>query len=89
MSDQYNGPGFHLSLAKDDWQPPKLSAKALRYQAAEAARMEQWIKDNWVPCVKCGNKHPPEHGSHCIVCAIHTPLSEQRSYLKIGPKRPA
>lgn len=86
MSDQYNGPGFHLSLAGEgDWKPRKLTKRQLQRQEKQSAELAEWIEKSWVPCLKCGNKHPPEHGSHCIVCAIHTPLSEQRSHIKIGP----
>lgn len=89
MANQLNGPGWHLSLGnEDDYRPRKLTKReqaALDKQSAEQAK---WIEDNWVPCVKCNEKHPPQHGSHCIVCAVHTPESEQFSHVKIGPRKP-
>ena len=87
MSKQVNGPGFHLSLADESIpKPRKLTARQQAEADKQSADLAKWIEDNWVPCVKCGNKHPPQHGSHCIVCAIHTPESEQRSYIKIKPR---
>lgn len=87
-SDQFNGPGFHLSLAsEDDYRPRKLTKRQQAEQDKQSAELAKWVEANWVPCVKCGNKHPPEHGSHCIVCAIGTPEAEQRSQWRVGPPR--
>lgn len=88
MKDQYNGPGFHLSLAtEDEWKPRPLTKQQQAQADKQSADMAAWIEANWVPCVKCHEKHPPQHGSYCIVCAVHTPEAEQRSYVRIGPRK--
>lgn len=84
MADQINGPGFHLSLADESIPKPRKLTK--REQAArdkQSADLAEWCRKNEVPCVKCQRPHFKQEGSHCIVCAIHTPESEQRSYIKI------
>ena len=84
---QLNGPGFHLSLADDDdYKPRKLTKRQQAEQDKQSAELAAWCRKNEAPCVKCQRPHFKWEGSHCIVCAIHTPESEQRSNIKIGPR---
>lgn len=87
MSKQFNGPGFHLSLADPNVPKPRKLTKRQQAEAdKQSADLAKWCKQNEVSCVKCKRPHFKQEGSHCIVCAVRTPESEQRSYIKIGPK---
>ena len=89
MNDQHNGPGYHLSLAQDDGpRPRKRTARQQAEADKQSADLAAWVETHWVPCAKCREKHPPQHGSHCIVCAVHTPEAEQRSFFTVGPRKP-
>ncbi|OGX84128.1 hypothetical protein BEN47_16760 [Hymenobacter lapidarius] len=87
-TDQYNGPGFHLSIAKyDSFKPRRLTKRQQADADKQSADLAKWCAKNSVPCVKCRRPHFIIEGSHCIVCAVHTPESEQRSHVTIGPKK--
>ena len=88
MSDQHNGPGYHLSLAKAaGYRPRKLTKRQQAEADKQSADLAAWCVANSVPCVKCDRMHFTDEGSHCIVCAIHTPEAEQRSHIIIGPRK--